>query len=157
MIDHETRAAMYVTRDCLVVSIQEELHMEALQSIQEDILTSVYEKGIKGVIIDVSGVAIIDRLIARKLFDSSNMASLLGTEAVITGLRPGVVASLVDLEFEQGDVTTAIDLEEGFRILERVLKIKAEPDEPELNKPGPGNKDQEEEKSLLEETEIGEE
>ena len=37
---------------------------------------------------------------------------------VITGLSPGVVASLIDLEFDQGDVPTAVDLEEGFNVLE---------------------------------------
>ena len=52
------------------------------------------------------------------------MTSLLGAKTIITGLQPGVVASLIDLDFEPGDVPTAINLEEGFRILEPILKAK---------------------------------
>ena len=149
----ETKVSMYVTKDCLVVPIQEELHMESLHRIQEDILNRVYEKSIKGVIIDVTGVAIIDRLIAQKIFDSARMASLLGAETVITGLRPGTVSSLVDLEFDQGDVTTAINLEGGFRLLEPIIRNKKEGEEavepePEL--------DQEQEDGKTREAEIDE-
>ena len=131
-MEEETRVSMYVTRDCLVVPIQEELHSETVLRIQEGILKRVYEARIKGVIIDVSGVAIIDRFIAQKLFDSAKMASLLGAETVITGLGPGVVASLIDLDFDQGNVVTAVNLEEGFRLLEPLVGLKKEPEEPEV-------------------------
>ncbi len=116
-----SKVAMYVTRGCLVVPIQVELHDELMLQIQEDILERVNKTGIKGVIIDVSGVAIIDSFLARVLSDTAKMASLLGAKMVITGLAPGVVASLIDLDFELKDVPTAISLEQGFLILAPVV------------------------------------
>jgi rsbT antagonist protein RsbS len=132
-MEEETKVSMYINQGCLVVPIQADLYTESVLQIQKDILKAVYDKRIKGVIIDVSAVAIIDSIIAQKIFDSAKMTSLLGAKTIITGLQPGVVASLIDLDFEPGDVPTAINLEEGFRILEPILKAKEkiqEADEP---------------------------
>jgi len=128
MMEDEIKVSisMYVTRGCLVVPIQEALHKESVLSIQENILKNVYEKRIKGVIIDVSGLAILDRFMAQKIFDSAKMASLLGAETIIAGLRPGVVSSLIDLGFDQGDVQTALDLDAGFNLLGSLLDVKEE-------------------------------
>jgi len=132
-MEEETKVSMYINQGCLVVPIQADLYTESVLQIQKDILKAVDDKRIKGVIIDVSAVAIIDSIIAQKIFDSAKMTSLLGAKTIITGLQPGVVASLIDLDFEPGDVPTAISLEEGFRILEPILKAKEkiqEADEP---------------------------
>jgi len=130
-MEEVAKVAMYVTRGCLVVPIQEELHDESMLQVQEDILKIIDKNRIKGVIIDVSGVEVIDSLIAQKIFDSARMTSLLGAKAIVTGLNAGVVASLIDLDFEPGDVTTAISLDDGFRILEPILRAEEEIDEAE--------------------------
>ena len=129
-----SRVAMHVTRGCLVVPIQLELHDELVLQIQRDILERVSRAGIKGVIIDVSGVDIMDSIIAQKFSDTVRMLSLLGAAAVLIGLRPGVVASLIDLDFEFKGVRIAINLEDAFRILEPVVwprKQSEEIEEPE--------------------------
>lgn len=126
-----SKVAMYITRGCLVVPIQVELHDELVLQIQGDILERVNKTGIKGVIIDVSGVAVIDSPLARAISDAARMASLLGAKTVITGLRPGVVASLIDLDFDIRGVATAVSLEEGFRLLAPVTAPREEPEEVE--------------------------
>lgn len=126
-----SRVAMYVTWGCLVVPIQVELNDELMLQIQEDILERVNKTGIKGVIIDVSGVAVIDSSLGRAIRDTARMASLLGAKTIISGLRPGVVSSLIDLDFKIEDVLTAISLEEGLRLLAPVTAPKEEPEEPE--------------------------
>lgn len=125
---------MYVTRGCLVVPVQVELHDDLAPRVQAAVLQRINETGIKGVIIDLSGVAVMDSFLARAIFDTAEMASLLGAKTVITGLRPGVAAALIDLDFEPGDVPTAVSLEKGFRILEPVVWPKEaleEAEEPE--------------------------
>jgi rsbT antagonist protein RsbS len=99
-----SKVGMYVTRDCLVVPIQVELHDELVTQIQEDILRRVKGERLKGVVIDLSGVAILDSVLARGVFDTAQMTSLLGVRTVITGLSAGVVASLIDLDFAPGNV-----------------------------------------------------
>lgn len=145
---------MYVTRGCLVVPVQVELHDDLVPRVQAAILQRINETGIKGVIIDLSGVAVMDSSLARAIFDTAEMAFLLGAKTAITGLRPGVAAALIDLDFEPGDVPTAISLEEGFRILEPVVWPKEaleEAEEPEAEV------DEDEEDAAAEDEETEEE
>lgn len=121
--------AMHIHQGCLIVPIQIELYDEIILRIQKDILERVKETGVKGVIIDVSGVEIIDSFFAQAICDTARMTYMLGATTVITGLKPGVVASLVDLDIDFKDVRTAIDLEAGFQRLEPLVRPKEEPEE----------------------------
>ena len=115
------RTATHVTRGCLVVPLQGELYDDVLLHVQKDILKTVQKIGVKGIIIDVSGIDIMDSFCSQTISDTAKMASLLGATTILTGLQPGVVASLVDLDFEFEGLQTAINLEEGFRRLEPIV------------------------------------
>ena len=122
-----SKMVMPMIRGCLVVPIQIELYDASVIRIQESVLEKIRETGIKGVIMDVSAVEIMDSFIVQTISDTARMASMMGATTVLVGLQPGVVASLVDLELELGDIQTAITLEEGFQ----KLKPRVEPKEPE--------------------------
>ena len=126
-----SKVTMYVTRGCLVVPIQVELEDSSMLHIQRDVLKRVNKTGVKGVVIDVSGVAVIDSSLGRSIFDIARMVSLLGARAVITGLRPGVVASLMDLGFKPGNVPTAVSFEESLRMLAPLVAPGGKPEEDE--------------------------
>ena len=124
-----SRVTMHISRGCLIVPIQIELYDEIILQIQRDILERVKETGVKGVIIDVSGVEIIDSFFAQAICDTVKMASMLGATTVLTGLKPEVAVSLVDLDIEFKDIQTAMNLEAGFQILESLVSPKEEPEE----------------------------
>jgi rsbT antagonist protein RsbS len=124
-----SRVAMHISRGCLIVPIQIELYDEIILQIQKDILERVKETGVKGVIIDVSGVEIIDSFLAQAICDTVRMASMLGAATVLTGLKPEIAASLVELDIEFKDVWTAMNLEAGFQRLEPFIRPKEEPEE----------------------------
>ena len=128
-----SRAAMHISRGCLIVPIQIELYDEIILRIQKDILERVKNTGVKGVIIDVSGVEIIDSFLAQAICDTVIMVSMLGAATVLTGLKPEVAASLVDLDIEFKDIKTAMDIEAGFQKLEPLVRPKEEPEEIEKN------------------------
>lgn len=121
--------AMHISRGCLIVPIQIELYDEIILRIQKDILERVKETGVKGVIIDVSGVEIIDSFFAQVICDTTRMTYMLGATTVLTGLKPEVAASLVDLDIDFKDVRIAMDLEAGFQRLEPLVRPKEEPEE----------------------------
>ena len=123
------RVAMQISRGCLIVPIQIELYDEIILRIQKDILERVKETGVKGVIIDVSGVEIIDSFFAQAICDTVKMTYMLGATTVLTGLKPEVAASLVDLDIEFKNINTALNLEVGFQILEPLVRPKEEPEE----------------------------
>ena len=113
-----SRIGVYLTRGCLVVPVQVELSDDLALRLQRDILKKIEETRVKGIVIDLSGVAIVDAKLGRVIVDTTRMVSLLGAKAVITGLSAGVVASLVDLDFEPGDILTARSLDDGLTLVE---------------------------------------
>ncbi len=76
-----SEVGMYVTRGVLVVPIQTELPDELMPQIQMQVLEKVNDTGVKGVIIDVSRVNIIDSFIAQEICDTARMASVLGGDS----------------------------------------------------------------------------
>ncbi|MBW1690813.1 MAG: STAS domain-containing protein [Deltaproteobacteria bacterium] len=110
---------MNVLQGYLVVPVQTEMCERSAIRLQKQILERVKETGVKGVVIDVSGVTIIDTSVAHVISDTAKMASLLGASTVLTGLRPGVVGALMDLEFEFEGLDTALTVEQG------ILKLKS--------------------------------
>ena len=108
---------MYETQGCLVVPIQEELSIEAAKNIQHKLLEQIYSKSIKGVIIDLSGVDIIDSILWEVFSKTTQMIQVIGFPTLITGLSPGVVASIIELNLEIKTVRTAMNLEAALEIL----------------------------------------
>ncbi len=111
------KITMHETQGCLVVPIQEELSKEAALRIQRNLLEQVHAKSIKGVIIDLSGVKVIDGILWEVFSKTAKMVKMLGPPSVITGLSPGVVASIIDLNLDFSDLTTAMNLEDALEIL----------------------------------------
>ncbi len=120
----ELNFSMYVNLHCLVVPIQVDFHDEYIQQLQIHVLKKIADTGLKGMVIDVSDLVIIDSFMAKSIFNIARMALLLGAKSVITGLRPEVVSTLIDLETEPGDVSLAVSLDQGLRMLERDVNPK---------------------------------
>jgi rsbT antagonist protein RsbS len=123
------RVAMHIMRGCLVVPVQVELDDKSVIQIQKDILEKLKTTGTKGVIIDVSAVEIIDSFLGKTLSDTARMAAMLGATTVFTGFKPGVAASLIDLDVELGDIQTAMTVEEGLLILKPIVGPQELPEE----------------------------
>lgn len=128
-----------------MIPIQVELYAETLLQIQKSALEKVKETGIKGMLIDVSAVEVIDSFLGKTLSDTARMASLLGVTTVFTGFKPGVVAALVDLDVELGDIQTAIDLEQGFQKLKPIVEPQELPEEIEEFPEAPDEEEPEDE------------
>lgn len=108
----------------LIVPIQVELHDRAAVQLQEDILRNVERREAKGLLIDVSRLQLVDSFMARLLGDTAAMASLMGCEAVVVGLQPPVAVSLMELGVPLGRLYTALNVEEGLSLLERLTGEK---------------------------------
>jgi rsbT antagonist protein RsbS len=126
-----SRIGIYQTRGCLVVPVQVELSDDLALQLQTDILKKIKETNAEGLVIDLSGVTIVDVGLGQVIVNTARMASLFGTRTVITGLSAGVVASLVDLDFDPGDTLFATSLDAGFSMVEPGDPAGPEPEETE--------------------------
>lgn len=66
-------------------------------------------------VIDITGVAMIDQATAQHLLRLAAMARLLGTELVLTGVRPEVAQALVGLNADLRGITVRQDFAAGLR------------------------------------------
>jgi rsbT antagonist protein RsbS len=115
--------SLHISEGCLIAPIQGEINDERMSRIQKQILQGVEDSGAKGVVIDVSGVKIIEPYHARIIDNTAKMICLLGAKTVLTGIRPGVAISLTDSNFEFKDIYgTAATFEEGVKKLRSVVQ-----------------------------------
>jgi rsbT antagonist protein RsbS len=101
----------------LLASIQVELRDTSAQAFQQDVLKAIEKSRSRGLIIDITGLDMVDTFVARILTDTGRMAKLMGTETVLVGMRPEVAATLVRMGFSMQGVHTALDVDEGLVLL----------------------------------------
>ena len=102
----------------LLVTIQTDLHDAMAEAFQEDVLTTIERQSASGLLIDVSGLEMVDSYVARLLADTGKMARLMGTATVIVGIRAEVASTLVRMGYTMGSVVrTALNIDDGLRLL----------------------------------------
>ena len=109
---------LQVSRNCLVASIQVDLSEDVLRQFQVDLLSLLGSSGVTAVILDVSGVEIMDGEDFDSLVHAMKMAALMGARPVIAGLRPGVVAALIELDVDVGQIEAALNLDHAFCLVD---------------------------------------
>lgn len=81
----------------------------------ETLLAGVVEHRARTAILDITGLHTVDVAAAEALVRAARAIRLLGAEAVLTGVRPGVAQILVGLGADLGDLVVLGDLKAGIR------------------------------------------
>jgi rsbT antagonist protein RsbS len=105
----------------LLVSIQLELRDAVADAFQADILSAIEKRGTTGLVVDISGLDVVDTYVARILAETGRMAKLMGTSTVLVGMRPEVAATLVRMGYGMEGVRTALDLDAGLALLGHII------------------------------------
>jgi rsbT antagonist protein RsbS len=103
--------------DTLLVSLQGDLDDTMVVRIEEQLTQRVARSHADGVLIDVSGLTVVDSFIARALARMIGMIRLLGAQAAIVGIAPAVAITLVELGVPMGHLDTALNAEQGLVLL----------------------------------------
>jgi rsbT co-antagonist protein RsbR len=90
----------------------------------ETLLNEIVNHRCKYVIIDITGVEIVDTRTADHFIKVMKSAELLGTRCVMTGIRPAVAQTLVELGVELTSIRTLRNLQEGLRDCLRDMEIR---------------------------------
>jgi rsbT antagonist protein RsbS len=110
--------------DLLLVSIQVDLDDQRALSLQEDLAARIVADGAHGVLIDITGLEIVDSFIGRMLSTIASISSVLDAETVVVGMRPAVAITLVELGLSLGGVRTALNVDKGLALLQRGTAIR---------------------------------
>ncbi len=106
--------------DTLMVALQGDLDDAAVVRIEEQLTREVARTHAGGVLIDVSGLTVVDSFIARVLARVVAMIRLLGAQAAVVGISPAVAITLVELGVPMGHLDTALNAEQGLTLLRRL-------------------------------------
>ena len=83
--------------------------------IMESLLEAVVKNRASVVIVDITGVPVVDTKVANHLIKTVQATRLLGAEAVVTGVSPHNAQTLVRLGVDLTAITTRSSLQAGLR------------------------------------------
>lgn len=105
----------------LLVTIQVDMDDRLASTLQSDLTDRIAQTGARGVLIDISGVDLVDSFIGRMLANVAAMARILDATTVVVGMRPAVAITLVELGLTLPGIRTALDVDRGMRLLRDAL------------------------------------
>jgi anti-anti-sigma factor len=92
------------------------------QQMMERLLEEIVQRQARHVIIDVTGVAVMDTQTADYFTKIFNSVRLLGAQCLLTGIRPAVAQTLVHIGVQLDQVTTRRNLQQGLQECLRVIE-----------------------------------
>lgn len=90
----------------------------------ERLLNRIADSGTRSVIVDLTGVDLVDTMTANHLLQMIRAASLLGTFSVLSGISPQIAQTLVQLDVDLSEITTVRNLKEALKVCLRRSMIE---------------------------------
>jgi rsbT co-antagonist protein RsbR len=90
------------------------LDSERTQVVMETLLQKIVETGAEVAIIDITGVATVDTLVAQHLMKTVTAARLMGADCIISGIRPQIAQTIVHLGVDLKDISTKASLADAL-------------------------------------------
>lgn len=105
--------------DLLLVTIQVDMHDRLAMTLQDDLTSRIVKDRARGVLIDISALDIVDSFIGRMISNTAGMAKILDARTVVVGMQPAVAITLVELGLKLEGVQTALNVEQGIKLLKK--------------------------------------
>jgi rsbT co-antagonist protein RsbR len=86
------------------------------QVVMENLLEKIVEKEATIAIIDITGVPMVDTLVAQHLLKTVAAARLMGADCIVSGMRPQIAQTIVHLGVNLSDVVTKATLADAFAL-----------------------------------------
>jgi rsbT antagonist protein RsbS len=106
----------------LLVTVQVDMHDRLALTLQDDLMEQIRRTSARGVLLDISALDVVDSFIGRTIGNIAGMARVLGAATVVTGMRPAVAITLVELGLSWKGVQTALTVERGMELLQRTVQ-----------------------------------
>ncbi|MFD2706618.1 STAS domain-containing protein [Salibacterium lacus] len=104
-----------VSASMCVLPLIGKLDLERMNIIEEKVLMQISDQGIKILLIDLSGIAHIEGDVAERLIRVIDGIHIMGSQAVITGMRPEAARKMIELGINfEGKVETKGSLQQAL-------------------------------------------
>ncbi len=116
-----------IDKETLVMPLIGAIDPRRAQHILEVLLTRVAEDQAAMVIVDITGIPMVDTQVADGLMRAAQAVGLIGAQVVFTGIRPEVAQTLVTLGVDLSRVVTLSTLESGIAYARKQVARSAAP------------------------------
>jgi rsbT antagonist protein RsbS len=101
----------------LLVPLQGELTDDLASQLTTEVLDHIHKLGCSGLVIDITGLWMVDSHLCAVLSQLSAAASLMGARTLISGMKPDIALTLETMGVELKGVSTTLDLEGALQLL----------------------------------------
>jgi rsbT antagonist protein RsbS len=112
--------------DVLIASIQSDLSDTEVIELRQELAELVGRYRLRGIVIDVGSLDVIDSFVTRALRAIVLTARLRGADTVIVGISPDVAIAMVQFRLNLEPLRVALDLDEALVMLDRLNQKGAE-------------------------------
>jgi anti-anti-sigma regulatory factor len=103
-----------ISTKTLVMPLVGALDSTRLRHLQEQSLQALQRSTARTLVLDITGVPVVDSQVAQGLLMTVRSARLLGADVILVGIRPEVAQTLVGLGIELRDIATFSDLQSAL-------------------------------------------
>ncbi|MEH6345810.1 MAG: STAS domain-containing protein [Bermanella sp.] len=114
----QSAIVMNTIHGVLVTTIQTPLSPSVIERFKYDILDRLEHEKINYIFFDFSGLTIMDIVEFKAIENIISMAKMMGSDSMLVGLHPGIVASLVLYDIDSQSLNTALDVDDAFTRLD---------------------------------------
>jgi anti-anti-sigma regulatory factor/HAMP domain-containing protein len=100
--------------DVVVMPLVGELDEARCERLRESLTAQLHTNGARSVILDLTGVVRLDDAVARGLIRIARTARLVGAQAIVSGVRPGLAAQLADGDVDTQGIVTVRTLRDAI-------------------------------------------
>lgn len=103
-----------IWQDILMLPLVGIIDSKRAMDIMNSMLAKISETRSKVIILDISGVAVVDTAVANHLIKITKATKLMGCECAISGVSPAIAQTIVELGIDVGDIETRATLRDAL-------------------------------------------
>ncbi len=108
----------------LLIPLVGMLDSRRTQLMMESLLTAIEMSQARVAILDISGIPIVDSLVARHLIMTATSTRLMGAECIITGISAKISKTIVELGVDLTSTITRTSLADGLKMAFNMIESK---------------------------------
>lgn len=112
-------ASVYLVEDVLLVAIRDDITDTDILNLQDALAQRLVKDEVRGVVMDISALEIVDTFVGRILAQLAGISKLLAAETYVVGMRPAVAMTLVELGMFLPENRTALSLTHAMQRLRK--------------------------------------
>ena len=114
LISELSTPLMPISEAVLVMPLVGSIDTARAQHVMETLMEGVALQRARSVIIDITGVPIVDTQVAYAILRAAQAVKLLGAQVILTGIRPDVAQTVVSLGVDLSSIITRSSLQNGI-------------------------------------------